>query len=73
MDKKTASQKEAAFARIEKATNQELAELSKHVLGYDPFALDKQKLILPSATRAKVIKIFKEKIQNNKIDFQKND
>jgi len=73
MDKVRASEKEAAFARLEKANNAELAELAKHTLGYDPFVLDRRKLILPSVTRARILAIFREKIQTGKITFEKNE
>lgn len=73
MDKKTTSEKEAAFKALEKANNIELAEIAKHTLGYNPFLIDRQKLILPSVTRARTLAIFKEKIQSGKMDFAKNE
>lgn len=73
MSKLTPTQKEEAYKRLEKATNDELRAVAKHVLGYDAWDMDRKKLILPSVTRARVLSILKEKIQNDKIRFEKND
>lgn len=73
MPKHTPREKEAAYHTLEKATNDELAQVAKHVLGYDPFELDKKKLILPSATRAQTLAILKTKIISNQMTFEKND
>lgn len=73
MDKVKASQKEAAFARLEKGTNDELAQMAQATLGYNPFKIDGAKLILPSHTRARILAIFKEKIQSGKLTFEKNE
>jgi hypothetical protein len=73
MNKPTAREAQAAYNRLEKATNNELAQVSKHVLGYDPWSLDAPKLILPSVTRARILLIFKTKLQKGEINFQKQE
>jgi len=67
----TAREKEAAFARLAKATNDELGLIAKNTLGYNPFEVDR--LALPSSTRAKLLSIFKDKIVKNQIKFEKHE
>ena len=69
----SAGQKEEAYKRLEKSTNDELKQVAAHILGYDAFELDRKKLILPSETRARVLKILKHKIQTDQITFTKNE
>lgn len=79
MDKKkqrpkhTPREKEGAYERLSKATNEELAQIAIHVLGYDPFVLDKRQLHLPSYTRARTLAILKAKIVTNQMTFKKNE
>lgn len=69
--KNTAREKEEAFGRLEKATNDELAAIAQATLGYNPFVVDR--FVLPSVTRAKLLKIFREKITTDKLTFEKNE
>lgn len=71
--KHTGREKEAAYKRLEKATNEELELISTHILGYNAFAQGRKELRLPSEVRGQVLKIIKAKLIMNQIDFQKHD
>lgn len=70
---KTATEKEAAYDRLSKASNEELRAIGKHVLGYDIFTLPVNRYALPSNVRAQLLAILKEKIINDKLTFTRDE
>lgn len=64
------TEKEKLFSAIDKATNEELAQIYKSVAGFDPFV--KHRLDLPSEVRTRTITKIKEMIDKGEFIVTKS-
>ena len=65
----TLKEKDELYAKLEKASNEELGQICQVTMGYNPF---KSTLLLPSDVRKHLLVVLKKAIKEDKIIVKKS-